>query len=74
MREGDSGSTGKQYDIPFAALPRYFHTYYDSGVRSMQLILDKGSLDRPLSNDSHYIENSKASLVCWFDAGSHVSC
>lgn len=38
----------------------------------MQLIMDKGTTDRPLPGDCHCIENSKASLVYWFETGSHV--
>lgn len=39
----------------------------------MQLIMDKGTTDRALPNDCHVIENNRASLVYWFDGGSHVS-
>ncbi|KAK3314915.1 LIM-domain binding protein-domain-containing protein [Apodospora peruviana] len=62
----------KQYEIAQPALARYFHTHFDSGVRSMQLIMDKGITDRPLPGDCHWIENSKASIVYWFDTGSHL--
>ena len=65
-------SSDKQYDIPFPALPRYFHAYFDSGVKNMQLIMDKGIMDRPLTGDGHLIENTKASMVYWFETGSHV--
>ncbi len=66
-------SSDKQYEIPFAALARYFHTFFDSGVKNMQLVMDKGTTDRPLPSDYHFIENTKASLVYWFEGGSHVS-
>jgi hypothetical protein len=65
-------STDKQYEIAFPAIARYFHTHFSSGIRSMQLIMDKGLTDRPLPGDGHCIENQKASLVYWFEAGSHV--
>lgn len=39
----------------------------------MQLVLEKGTMDRPLSNDTYFLENPKASLVYWFETGSHVS-
>jgi len=39
----------------------------------MQLIMNKGTTDRPLPNDCHFIENHKTSLVYWFENGSHVS-
>ena len=62
----------KQYEIAFPAIPRYFHTHFESGVKNMQLIMDRGITDRPLPGDCHFIENSKASLVYWFETGSHV--
>jgi hypothetical protein len=63
----------KQYEIAYPAIARYFHTHFGSGVKNMQLIMDKGVTDRPLPGDCHCIENSKASLVYWFETGSHVS-
>lgn len=65
-------TTDKQYEIAYPAIARYFHTHFGSGVRNMQLIMDKGIVDRPLPGDCHCIENSKASLVYWFETGSHV--
>ena len=38
----------------------------------MQLTFEKGSVDRPLPNNCHFIENPKASLIYWYD-NSHVS-
>ncbi|CRK35529.1 hypothetical protein BN1708_019808, partial [Verticillium longisporum] len=61
----------KQYEISYPALARYFHTHFDSGVKNMQLIMEKGTTDRPLPGDGHWIENTKSSLVYWFDNGSH---
>jgi len=65
-------TTDKQYEITFPAIARYFHTHFGSGVKNMQLIMDKGVTDRPLPGECHCIENSKASLVYWFETGSHV--
>ena len=71
ITEGED-QADKQYEITKAGLARYFHTHFLSGVKNMQLILDKGTTDRPLSADCHYIENSRASMVYWF-SDSHVS-
>ncbi|KAM5382838.1 hypothetical protein ACJZ2D_002229 [Fusarium nematophilum] len=65
-------TTDKQYEIAYPAIARYFHTHFGSGVKNMQLIMDKGVIDRPLPGDCHCIENSKASLVYWFETGSHL--
>ncbi|POR31952.1 Adhesion defective protein 1 [Tolypocladium paradoxum] len=62
----------KQYEIAYPAIARYFHTHFGSGVKSMQLIMDKGVTDRLLPGDCQFIENSRASLVYWFETGSHL--
>jgi hypothetical protein len=66
-------NTGKQYEITFPALARYFHTHFESGVTSMQMIMEKGS-EKELPNNGHYIESQKSSFVYWFDNGSQVCC
>ncbi len=71
ITEGED-QTDKQYEVGFPALARYFHTHFDSGVKNIQLIMDKGMTDRALPGDCHWIENTRASLVYWFDTGSHV--
>ena len=71
ISEGEE-SSDKQYEISYPAIARYFHTHFASGVKSMQLILDKGLTDRPLPGDCHCIENTKASLVFWYETGSHL--
>lgn len=69
--EGDD--TGpRQYDITFPAIARYFHTHFGSGVKSMQLTLGQGTVDRALPGDGYLIENPKASLIYWFETGSHL--
>ncbi len=62
----------KSYDITFHALPRFFHTQFDSGVKNIQLVIDK-TTDLQPNNGRHVIETSKASMVYWFEGGSHVS-
>ena len=64
-------TTDKQYEIAYPAIARYFHTHFSSGVRSMQLIMEKGLSDKPLPGECYCIEN-RASMVYWFDTGSHV--
>ncbi|KAK3321427.1 LIM-domain binding protein-domain-containing protein [Cercophora scortea] len=71
VRENDEAQE-KQYEIAYPALARYFHTHFDSGVKTMQLIMEKGTTDKALPNDCHFIENNKASLVYWYEDNSHV--
>ncbi len=68
----DEGSSDRHYEIPFVALAKYFHTYFHSGVKNMQLVMDKGTTDKSLPGDCHFIENNRSSIVYWF-TGSHVS-
>lgn len=64
--------TNKQYEIPCSALARYFHTYFESGVKKMQFVMDKGFTEKPIQSDRFFVENSKASFVQWFTSGSQV--
>ena len=65
-------TSNKQYEITFPALARYFHTHFESGIKNIQMIMEKGS-EKELPNNGHYIESQKSSFVYWFDNGSHVS-
>lgn len=65
--------SNKQYEITFPALARYFHTHFESGIKNMQMIMERGS-EKELPNNGHYIESQKSSFVYWFDNGSQVSC
>ncbi len=65
-------SSNKQYEIAFPALARYFHTHFESGIKNMQMIMEKGH-EKELPNNGHYIESQKSSFVYWFDNGSQVS-
>jgi LIM-domain binding protein len=65
-------TSNKQYEITFPALARYFHTHFESGIKNMQMIIEKGT-EKELPNSGHYIESGKSSFVYWFDNGSQVS-
>ncbi|ROT40227.1 hypothetical protein SODALDRAFT_91385 [Sodiomyces alkalinus F11] len=64
--------TDKQYEITYPALARYFHTHFDSGVKNMQLIMEKGTTDRSLPSHNQWIENTRSSWIYWFEGGSHL--
>lgn len=68
----DGEESNKQYEIPFHALTRYFHTHFESGIKNMQMIMERGS-EKELPNNGHYIESPRSSLVYWFDNGAQVS-
>jgi hypothetical protein len=65
-------NSNKQYEITFPGLARYFHTHFESGVKNMQMLVEKGR-ESELPNNGHYIESSKSSFVYWFDNGTQVS-
>jgi hypothetical protein len=64
--------SNKQYEITFPALARYFYTHFESGIKNMQMIMEKG-FEKELPNNCHHIESQKSSFVYWFDNGSQVS-
>ncbi len=64
-------TSNKQYEITFPALARYFHTHFESGIKNMQMIMERGS-EKELAT-GHYIESQKSSFVYWFDNGAQVS-
>lgn len=61
----------KLYEIPQAALARYFHINFQSGITNMQLTLEKGTMDKSLPGGCHFIENQKAAFIHWLE-NSHV--
>ncbi|POS83496.1 hypothetical protein EPUL_005153 [Erysiphe pulchra] len=63
--------TNKQYEVTYPALPRYFNTHFESGIKSIQMILERGS-EKELPNNFHYIESQKSSFVYWFEGGAQV--
>ncbi|RKF84007.1 Transcriptional activator ptaB [Golovinomyces cichoracearum] len=63
--------SNKQYEITFPALPRYFHTHFESGIKGIQMILEKGT-EKELPNNNHYIESQKSSFVYWFEGGAQL--
>lgn len=64
--------TTKQYEITFPALARYFCTHFESGVKNMQMIMEKGT-EKELPNNCNYISSEKSSFIYWFENGSQVS-
>lgn len=71
IKEGDVKEE-RLYELQCAVLDRYFIKHFTNGVKSMQLVLERGLIDRPLPNEFHFIECQKANLVYWFESGSHL--
>jgi hypothetical protein len=57
----------KQFEICYAALPRYFMTQFDSGVETVQITID-GAIETPFG-----VESSKSKFIYWFKNGTQVS-
>lgn len=66
-------TSNKQYEIPYPALARYFYTHFESGVRNIQMIIERAN-EKDLPNNGHYVESIKASFVYWFENNSQVCC
>lgn len=67
------GSPGnKEFEITFPALARYFHTHFESGIHTMQLITERGT-EKDLPNGGYFVECGKSSFVYWFDNSAQVS-
>ncbi|KAI9754615.1 MAG: hypothetical protein M1815_005497 [Lichina confinis] len=64
-------SSSKQYEISTSALPRYYCTHFESGVRKIQMILENAR-EREVPNHCHYVESPKASFIYWFESGSQL--
>jgi hypothetical protein len=64
--------SSKQYEISTPALPRYYCTHFESGVRKIQMILENAR-EKELPNSCHYVESQKASFIYWFGNGHQVS-
>jgi hypothetical protein len=60
----------KQFEICYAALPRYFMTQFDSGVESVQITIDGPT--ESFGNDCHYVESLKSKFIYWFKNGTQV--
>ena len=63
--------SSKQYEISTSALPRYYCTHFESGVRKIQMILENAR-EKEVPNHCHYVESHKASFIYWFESGSQV--
>lgn len=69
--DGSKHHDSPQFDIPQVALARFFQLSFEGGIRSMALILGKGTVDKVIPGMGHYIENGKSSFIQWMD-DSHV--
>jgi hypothetical protein len=64
--------TTKQFEIGYAALPRYFYTHYEGGVKNMQLVIEQWK-EQEIPGHGYLITSGKSSFVYWYENGSQVS-
>lgn len=67
-----SGEESKRFEICTAALPRFFHTQFESGVENIQVTFD-GWMEKDVGNNCHYVEATRARWISWFGNGIAVS-
>lgn len=70
--DADGAAGNKEFEITFPALARYFHTHFESGIHTIQLITEKGT-EKDLPNGGYFVECAKSSFVYWFDNSAQVS-
>src|SRR4051794_7016805 len=61
----------KQFEIATPALPRYYHTIYHSGVKTVQLLLGNAK-EKELPDNGWVVESLHSSFVYWFENGWQV--
>ncbi|KAK9490369.1 LIM-domain binding protein-domain-containing protein [Lipomyces doorenjongii] len=61
----------KHYDVPNAALPRYYYTLFQDGVRRVQ-ILPENPREIQINQEMCAIECGRATIIYWFSNGNHV--
>jgi LIM-domain binding protein len=62
---------GKQYQITYPALARYFNAHFKSGMSNMQMTIGQAK-EKELPHNCHYVESQKSSFIYWFENGSQV--
>jgi LIM-domain binding protein len=67
LRQGvyDAGKGSKQFEILTPALPRYYYTQFNSGIKHIQMIVE-GAREKDMPNGGHYVECTKTSFIYWF--------
>jgi hypothetical protein len=62
----------KQYEIATPALPRYYHTMYHSGVKTVQLVLGNAR-EKDIPESGSVVESLHSNFIYWFENGWQVS-
>ena len=67
LRQGvwDAGQGRKQFEILTPALPRYYYTQFNSGIKHIQMIVE-GAKEKDMSNGGRLVESDKTSFIYWF--------
>jgi hypothetical protein len=69
--------TSKQFEIVYAALPRYFYRLFECKVSQVQLTLD-GANEKAIMNEGaqpmSVIFSERSKFIHWFEDKSHVVC
>lgn len=63
----------KQFEISNAALARFYHTQFTTGIRQIQMVIE-GPRESPGPAAGGHAVESKVSLIYWFTNDSQVRC
>ena len=66
------GGGGKAWEIGAATLPRYYWTYYNSGVENIQMVMESVH-EMALPGGGHFVESGRCSYIYWYANGHQVS-
>jgi hypothetical protein len=69
----NSKNETKQFEITTNLLARYYFTLFESGIRTVQMILEQPR-EKPTVNQGMIVECLKTSFIYWFENDCHVSC
>ncbi|KAK9473444.1 LIM-domain binding protein, partial [Dipodascopsis tothii] len=61
------------YEVPNAALPRYYRTLFQEGIKRVQLI-PENPREVVVNPNVHVIDCTRTTVIYWFQNGSHVVC
>lgn len=62
----------KQFEIPTAAVARYYWSQFNSGVKNIQMFIE-GAVERRFPNGGCFVESPRCTIVYWFANGHEVS-
>ncbi|KAF2151774.1 hypothetical protein K461DRAFT_294661 [Myriangium duriaei CBS 260.36] len=61
----------KQFIVPNSTLPRYWYTYFQSGLQNLQVKMENAK-EHVMQNQCHYVAFERSQFVFWYSNGVQV--